>query len=180
MRNSSTLKENIFVAILTAVAVVMGLIESWFPPLFPFAPGAKIGLPNLIMIIAIFTIPWAKVWTMLVLRLIITALFTGFSVFLYSAAGGVLSLLMMYLVKQLGPLLVSMIGISMVGGFFHNLGQLLVASLIARTSGVMLYLPWLAAFGLLAGFAIGLGGNLIISRVKPINELFLQRSGNWW
>ncbi|MDR0298197.1 MAG: Gx transporter family protein [Streptococcaceae bacterium] len=172
-------RENVYVAIMTAVAVVMGLIESMFPPFFAFAPGAKIGLPNLIMLIAVFTMRGSKVWTMLILRLVITALFTGFSVFLYSTAGGVLSLLAMYLVKRLGPRLVSLVGVSVAGGFFHNVGQLAMASFIAQTPAVMVYLPWLAFFGILAGLAIGVGGNLLIRRIKPITLLFETRSQLW-
>ena len=118
------IKEYVYVSLLTAAAVVMGIIESSLPPFFSFAPGAKVGLANLVMIIAVFTLRWRQVWVMQILRLLITALFTGFSVFLYSFAGGILSLLAMYLMKQFGPKLVSMIGISTVGGFFHNFGQL--------------------------------------------------------
>ena len=173
------LQENLYVALLTAVATVLGLIEAQIPPFFALAPGAKIGLANLVMLIAIFTLNWRKVWMMQALRLLLTGLFAGFSVFLYSVAGGILSLLAMYLVKALGPRLVSLIGVSIAGGFFHNAGQLAVAALVAQTPTVMLYLPYLAIFGLLAGFAIGIGGNLLIRRVAPIHHLFLEKSGNW-
>lgn len=172
-------KENIYVALLTSAAVVMGIFENWIPSFFAFAPGAKVGLANLVMIIAIFTLNWRKVWTMQILRLLITALFTGFSVFIYSTAGAILSLLAMYLMKQLGPRRVSLIGISVVGGFFHNLGQLAIASLLAGTSTVLLYLPWLSFFGMLAGFAIGVGGNQLIQRVEPIQLLFIKESKKW-
>ncbi|MFC4652302.1 Gx transporter family protein [Lactococcus nasutitermitis] len=172
-------KEYVYVSLLTAVAVVMGIFESWLPPFFAFAPGAKIGLANLVMLIAIFTLNWRKVWAMEILRLLITALFTGFSVFIYSAAGGILSLLMMYVMKRFGPKLVSLIGVSIVGGFFHNLGQLAVAALLAKATSVMLYLPWLAFFGMLAGFAIGIGGNQLITRIKPIHDLFIKESKQW-
>ena len=87
------IKEYVYVSLLTAAAVVMGIIESSLPPFFAFAPGAKVGLANLVMIIAVFTLRWRQVWVMQILRLLITALFTGFSVFLYSFAGGILSLL---------------------------------------------------------------------------------------
>ncbi|RZI48106.1 Gx transporter family protein [Lactococcus kimchii] len=173
------IKEYVYVSLLTAVAVVMGIIENMLPPFFAFAPGAKIGLANLVMVIALFTLNWRKVWVMQILRLLITALFTGFSVFLYSFAGGILSLLAMYLMKQLGPKLVSMIGISVVGGFFHNFGQLAMAAILAKAGSVMLYLPWLAFFGILAGFAIGIGGNQLISRVRPIQQLFIKESKQW-
>lgn len=157
----------------------MGIVESWFPPFFAFAPGAKIGLANLVMIIAIFTLNWKKVWTIEILRLLITALFTGFSVFIYSAAGGILSLLMMYAIKQFGPHLVSKIGVSVVGGFFHNLGQLTVAAILAKSTSVMLYLPWLTLFGMMAGFVIGACGNQMIERIKPIHDLFIKESKKW-
>ncbi len=83
------IKEYVYVSLLTAAAVVMGIIESSLPPFFAFAPGAKVGLANLVMIIAVFTLRWRQVWVMQILRLLITALFTGFSVFLYSFAGGI-------------------------------------------------------------------------------------------
>ena len=76
------IKEYVYVSLLTAAAVVMGIIESSLPPFFAFAPGAKVGLANLVMIIAVFTLRWRQVWVMQILRLLITALFTGFSVFL--------------------------------------------------------------------------------------------------
>ncbi|MCL2681080.1 MAG: Gx transporter family protein [Streptococcaceae bacterium] len=172
-------RENIYIAILTAIAIVMGIFENMLPSFYAFAPGAKMGLANLVMVIAIFTLDWRKVWTMQVLRLLITALFTGFSVFIYSAAGGILSLLFMYAMKALGPKLVSLIGVSVVGGFFHNLGQLATASLFAQTPTVMLYLPWLAFFGLLAGFVIGIGGNMLIHRIKQVKDLFTKESKQW-
>ncbi len=47
------IKEYVYVSLLTAAAVVMGIIESTLPPFFAFAPGAKVGLANLVMIIAV-------------------------------------------------------------------------------------------------------------------------------
>ncbi|GBG97158.1 Gx transporter family protein [Lactococcus termiticola] len=171
--------EKIYLSVLTAIAVLLGIFENMIPAFFAFAPGAKIGLPNLIIIIAMFTLNWRQVWTIQILRLGFTALFTGFSVFLYSFAGAVLSLLAMYVVKQFGPRLISMIGISVVGGFFHNLGQLLVASLIAQSPQVLYYLPVLTIFGLLAGLAIGVGANQMILRVENINRLFNNKNKEW-
>ena len=115
----------------------------------------------------------------MVLKLLLTVLFTGFSVFLYSMAGGFLSLLAMYLVKLLGPRLISLIGISLVGGFFHNVGQLLMATWIAQTPAVLFYLPWLAFFGLLAGFFIGVAGNALLYKIKPIKALLIKENKSW-
>lgn len=169
----------LYVALLTALATVFGIFENMLPTFFAFAPGAKIGLANLIILIALFTLNWRQVWTIQVLRLLFTALFGGFSVLLYSLVGAVLSLAAMYAMKKIGPSHVSLIGISVVGGFFHNTGQLLVASWIAQTPQVMLYLPALSLFGILAGFVIGLAGNLVIERIKPIHDLYLKKGNTF-
>jgi heptaprenyl diphosphate synthase len=173
------LQNNVYVALLTAVSVIIGLVENMFPSPFAFAPGAKIGFANLIILIAVFTLRKRDVWLILVLKLFTTALFTGFSVFLYSAAGGVLSLLAMYGIKAIGWRFVSLIGVSVAGGFFHNAGQLLVASWIAQTPAVLLYLPWLAFFGILAGLFNGYVGNILLIKIKPIYHLFQKNNSNW-
>ncbi|GFH40081.1 Gx transporter family protein [Lactococcus insecticola] len=173
------LHRQVYIALLTATATIIGIVESLFPSPFAFAPGAKFGFANLVILIAIFTLKKSEVLTLMCLKLLITALFTGFSVFMYSASGGLLSLLAMYLVKLLGPRLISLIGISLAGGFFHNVGQLLMAAFIAQTPAVLLYLPWLAFFGLLAGFFIGVAGNSLLYKIKPIRQLFSTENKNW-
>ena len=175
--NLEYLHRLVYIALLTATATIIGIVESLLPSPFAFAPGAKFGFANLIVLMAIFTLKKSDVIILMVLKLLLTALFTGFSVFLYSMAGGFLSLLAMYLVKLLGPRLVSLIGISLVGGFFHNVGQLLMATWIAQTPAVLLYLPWLAFFGLLAGFFIGIAGNSLLYKIKPINALLIKENG---
>ena len=177
--NLEYLHRLVYIALLTATATIIGIVESLLPSPFAFAPGAKFGFANLIVLMAIFTLKKSDVIILMVLKLLLTALFTGFSVFLYSMAGGFLSLLAMYLVKLLGPRLVSLIGISLVGGFFHNVGQLLMATWIAQTPAVLLYLPWLAFFGLLAGFFIGIEGNSLLYKIKPINALLIKENKTW-
>ena len=169
--NLEYLHRLVYIALLTATATIIGIVESLLPSPFAFAPGAKFGFANLIVLMAIFTLKKSDVIILMVLKLLLTALFTGFSVFLYSMAGGFLSLLAMYLV--------SLIGISLVGGFFHNVGQLLMATWIAQTPAVLLYLPWLAFFGLLAGFFIGIAGNSLLYKIKPINALLIKENKTW-
>lgn len=177
--NQAHLHRLVYIAILTATATIIGIVESLFPSPFAFAPGAKFGFANLVMLMAIFTLRKSEVIILMLLKLLLTGLFTGFSVFLYSAAGGVLSLLAMYLIKALGPKLVSLIGVSLAGGFCHNVGQLLMATWIAQTPAVLLYLPWLAFFGLLAGFFIGIAGNTLLLKIKPITALFVKENKIW-
>ena len=171
----SRLQKIIFISLLVAQGVVIGLIENMIPYPFAFAPGAKLGLANLITIIALFTMPKRDSFLLIWLRLILTTLLGGtVSTFLYSMSGSLLSYFGMLLVKQLGPKRVSIIGISAAGGFLHNVGQLVTASWIAQSWSVMLYLPVLAFFGILSGIAIGIAANYLLQRVDTLRRIQLD------
>lgn len=171
----SRLQKIIFISLLVAQGVVIGLIENMIPYPFAFAPGAKLGLANLITIIALFTMPKRDSFLLIWLRLILTTLLGGtVSTFLYSMSGSLLSYFGMLLVKQLGPKCVSIIGISAAGGFLHNVGQLVTASWIAQSWSVMLYLPVLAFFGILSGIAIGIAANYLLQRVDTLRRFQLD------
>ncbi|MDO6298738.1 MULTISPECIES: Gx transporter family protein [Enterococcus] len=171
----SRLQKIIFISLLVAQGVVIGLIENMIPYPFAFAPGAKLGLANLITIIALFTMPKRDSFLLIWLRLILTTLLGGtVSTFLYSMSGSLLSYFGMLLVKQLGPKRVSIIGISAAGGFLHNVGQLVTASWIAQSWNVMLYLPVLAFFGILSGIAIGIAANYLLQRVDTLRRFQLD------
>lgn len=153
----SKLHKNIYIAMLVAQGVIIGLIENMIPYPFAFAPGAKLGLANLITIIAIFTMRKRDSFFLVCLRLILTTLLGGtLSTFFYSASGALLSYFGMLLVKQLGPKRVSIIGISAVGGFLHNVGQLLTtSSLLIRGRRCCTYHFYLC-LGYFRGLPLGL------------------------
>ena len=77
----------------------------------------------------------------------------------------------MLAVRKLGPKRVSFIGISATGGILFNVGQLLVASFIAQSISVMLYLPVLSFAGILAGVAVGLAGNFMMKNIATIKKM---------
>ncbi|EGO8853275.1 heptaprenyl diphosphate synthase [Enterococcus faecalis] len=171
----SKLHKNIYIAMLVAQGVIIGLIENMIPYPFAFAPGAKLGLANLITIIAIFTMRKRDSFFLVCLRLILTTLLGGtLSTFFYSASGALLSYFGMLLVKQLGPKRVSIIGISAVGGFLHNVGQLLTTSFFAHSWAPMLYLPFLSLFGFLSGIAIGIAANYLLQHVQTLRKFQLN------
>lgn len=166
-----------YIALLSAFAVALSLIEGIFPSPFPFAPGAKLGLSNIITLIAIFTLPYKDSFTVVWIRLLLATLLGGtFSTFLYSFAGAMLSYFSMLLVRLLGPERVSVIGVSATGGIMHNVGQLIVASLIAGSSSVMLYLPVLSFFGIIAGAVVGLAVNYLLEHVTHIEQVFQEEA----
>lgn len=159
----------VYIAMLAAQAVVISLIERVIPSPFPFAPGAKLGLANLITIIAIFTLPFKNSIQVVTVRVIVTMLVGGtLSTFLYSFTGAFFSYFIMMLAKLLGPKRVSIIGISTLGGITHNFGQLAVAAILAKSWSVFNYMPVLAMSGILAGFAVGFAGNYLLHKISRL------------
>ncbi|WP_373737932.1 Gx transporter family protein, partial [Jeotgalibaca porci] len=124
----------IYISLLAAQGVVITLLERSIPFPFAFAPGAKLGLANIITILAIFTLPAKDSLKVVWMRLLVSTLLGGtLSTFLYSFAGAFLSYFGMLSVRRLGPKHVSLIGVSATGGILHNVGQLVVASTIAQS-----------------------------------------------
>lgn len=59
-------------------------------------------------------------------------------------------------------------GVSLAGGVFHNIGQLLIAMVVVETYSVMYYLPVLLVAGMITGFVIGLVSNEMLKRLVNI------------
>lgn len=145
----------IVLSLFVAQSLVLYIVEAMLPVPF-IAPGAKLGLANLITVVALYALPRKKdVALILLLRIILaTAFGGGINAFLYSLAGAVFSLGSMMLLKKAG--LFSIIGVSAAGGIFHNLGQVIVASLVVENIKIMLYLPVLSIAGVGTGILIGI------------------------
>jgi heptaprenyl diphosphate synthase len=159
----------VYIALLAAQAVIISLIERAIPFPFAFAPGAKLGLANIITCMALYTLSVRDTTKVVTIRLTLAALLGGnLSSFMYSVSGGLLSLLGMLVVKQLGPNRISLIGVSVAGAIMHNVGQLLIASWIAQTWTVLLYLPVLSFIGILSGIAIGITANYLLTHVEKL------------
>ncbi|WP_300382561.1 Gx transporter family protein [Clostridium sp.] len=159
----------VYIGLLVAQALVLHIFERMIPVPF-IAPGARLGLANLINVIAIYTLDSKKdAFLVLFLRLTLATMFGGnLSSFMYSAAGGILSFFAMISVKEVFKDKVSIIGVSASGAIFHNVGQLLIASSIVRNIGVMLYLPVLSAMGIGTGIFIGITANYIVGHLRKL------------
>ena len=83
---------------------------------------------------------------------------------MYSLAGGLLSFVVMSLLKKTG--LFSPLGVSMAGGVAHNAGQLTVAALIIENTKIYLYMPALLISGMVTGILLGIGAVLILNRLR--------------
>lgn len=159
----------VFMGLLTAQALVLYVIEAMIPVPF-IAPGAKLGLTNLVTVIALYMFPRKRdVFLIIFMRLLLSSLFNGsLSTFLFSVAGATLSFLVMVLVKEFGKDAVSIVGVSASGAVFHNVGQLAVASFVLSTPSLFLYLPILTLTGIGTGIFIGIAANYIVSHISKI------------
>lgn len=169
----------VYIALLASQAVMIGLIERAIP--FPFpVPGAKLGLANVIICIALYTLPTKDAFSVVITRITLATLLGGtLSTFMFSASGALLSFWSMLSVKKLGPKRVSLIGVSITGAIFHHIGQLFVASWIAKTFVVFLYLPILSFVGFLSGIAIGFAANYVFQHVEKLKYYKYLQGNNF-
>lgn len=152
-----------YIALLSALAVVFGYIESLFPLPVPI-PGVKLGISNIVILFALIKMTRRDAFFIMLIKIIVcSVLFSGINSFIYSLSGGILSFIAMVASQKLN---LSIIGISMTGGVFHNLGQILAASLLLCSFSAFYYLPVLCVCGLFVGATVGILCNIVISRLK--------------
>lgn len=149
--------------LLVALAFILSYIETLIP--FPLMPGIKLGLANLVVITAMYGLGYKESFVLSIIRILLVGLtFGNISTMLYSLAGGILSWIMMAIAKKIKWF--SMVGVSIIGGVFHNIGQIVVAILIVSNVYIITYLPLLLITGVVTGALIGLLGAMIIKRVN--------------
>ncbi len=153
-------------AILAALALIFSYVEF----LIPFSiglPGVKLGLANIVVVFAIYMLGARYALYLNLARIVLAGLLFGspFST-LYALCGGLLSLGAMLLLKKTN--LFSVIGVSMAGGFFHNLGQLIAAAIIVKTPQVVSYLPVLVFSGIAAGIVNGIISTFCMEKLRHL------------
>ncbi len=154
------------IGMMIALAFVLAYVESLLPISFGI-PGVKIGLSNLVIMVCLYQYSAKITFGVAIVRILLVGItFGNLYSMLYSLAGGMFSFLVMFLLKKTKRF--SIYGVSMAGGVCHNIGQILVASLVLQTKLLVYYLPFLLASGVLSGIAIGLVSGLLVKRLKGI------------
>ena len=153
--------------VLTSVALVLSYLEVMLPPISTAVPGIKMGLPNIIIIFVLYKFGLKEAVTVSLIRVFIVALLFGNVMTLaYSVAGAVLSLLLMTLMLKTD--LFSAIGVSIVGGISHNLGQILVAIFLFDTIQIGYYMIVLSITGTIAGVVIGIISSILVKKLEKL------------
>ena len=153
-------------ALFTAVALTIFVVELAIPSVG--IPGVKLGLANIVTVAAVFLIgPW-DAGAILLCRILLGGIFTGQAMALwYSLAGGTLCWLTMFALRHVVTKKQIWV-MSVVGAAAHNIGQILVALLVTRTSAILYYLPVLMVSGVLAGLFTGAAAQLTANRLDGI------------
>lgn len=155
---------------LISLAFIFSYLEAIIPIPIPI-PGVKLGLANLVTIVGLYTVGVKGTAAVSLIRIVLVGCTFGnlFSM-IYGLTGGALSLILMILSRRTNWF--SQIGVSIIGGIGHNIGQLTVAALVTETAGVFYYLPFLLAAGTVAGGVIGLLGGLVTQRIRKfVNKI---------
>ena len=163
-KQRSTARKTAFAGLFATLALLLSYVESLLPPLFVSVPGIKIGLPNVVILFTLYTLGMKYAVVVSFVRLSMSALLFGNALTLaYSVAGAALSLTVMGILKKTDIL--SKVGVSIAGGIFHNVGQILVAIAVLRTPQIAYYMLVLTVTGVISGTVIGLCGALLIDRI---------------
>ncbi|WP_448947515.1 Gx transporter family protein [Lachnoanaerobaculum sp.] len=166
MRSGKYIRQITTMGMLVALAMVLGFVETLIPINLGI-PGMKLGLANIVVVIALFLFDIKTAVVVSILRIILIAMtFGNMSMMFYSIAGASLSLLSMIVISKIKSF--SLISVSIVGGIMHNVGQIICAAFVVRTNGVFTYLPVLMIAGLVSGALIGIVAGLISVRLTNV------------
>ncbi len=172
----------VFLSLLVSLATAMHLVEALLPLPLPI-PGVKLGLANIVTLLAIYLYGLRDGLIVALMRVLLGSLLSGMFLspgFVLGVSGAIFStLLMSSLLKRTACF--SMIGISMAGAVAHNIGQLLAASLLLQSTALLFYLPLLLLAGIPSGIFTGyLLNSLLLHHKKTgiLSDFFEQNSFN--
>lgn len=151
---------------MAGIFVSLALIFSYVESLIPFdfgIPGIKLGLANVVVVTGLYLMKLPDVCLISLIRIFVSGLLFGNMMSLiYSLSGGILSLIVMLLLKRTNKF--SVIGVSISGAVCHNIGQIAAAIIVTGVPVIVYYLPVLMGVGIITGAVMG----IIASRILAI------------
>jgi len=132
LRKQTNIKKIVLISILVSISVIFSIFDRFISSVaFPFLPTAKIGLANIVILIGVYKFNFKETFLMVVLKSLLTGLILGFLIsFIISIVASTISFFGMYLGHKFLRKVASPISISVIGGFLHIIGQLLVVSIL--------------------------------------------------
>lgn len=161
-------KKLVFMALLTAMALGIFMLEAQLPSLLPI-PGVKLGLANIVTLAAMLLMGKKEAGTVLLLRVIMGSMFAGSpSTLIFSAAGGLLAYLSMCLSLPAWKNRLWLTGA--LSAVAHNLGQLLAGAAVLGTWGIFAYAPVLLVSGLATGLFTGFASKYLTEALMKMRN----------
>lgn len=152
--------------ILVALALIFSFVETLIPISFG-VPGIKLGLANLVVLSSLYLLPKKQVFVILIARIVLSGfLFGNMAAILYSIAGGIMSFGAMCFMKKINRF--SKIGVSIIGGVAHNLGQIIVAIVVVSNLHLAYYFPILMISGAVTGAVVGIISESVMRRITAL------------
>lgn len=142
-------------AVMISLALALNYMERFIPlQLVIPLPGIKLGLANIVTLIALYLLDVKSAAVILLLRCLMGSMFGGGVTGLwFSLLGGTLAIITMALSKKC-PLF-SVYGVSILGAAAHNVGQIIASMVLMQSVLIGAYLPYLLIVALFTGFATG-------------------------
>lgn len=164
----SRTKKMVVLGLLVSQALILNIVERMIPVPVP-VPGIKLGLANAISLMTIVIFGPKEALAVVGMRTFLGSVFGGgVSSFIYSLIGGTISTIAMAIMYKRFRNLFSLPAISVVGAVFHNIGQILVASLIVQNARLFYYLPLLLISAVITGLFIGFAVQYTLRPLKHI------------
>ncbi|MCC6345607.1 MAG: Gx transporter family protein [Nitrospirales bacterium] len=156
------------IALLASYALALHGLEALLPSPVPWL---KMGLSNIITMIALYLYGTESAVMVTLVRVLLGSLLLGTFLgpaFFLSLGGGLAGVLSMALALRFLPGLFGPLGISLIGAFFHNAAQLLVAYLlfVQRIEAIVLVAPVLITTGVLAGTVNGIAAGYLLAEIQ--------------
>lgn len=171
LKSNSKLKRNrayqvAMIGMFASLAIILGYVETLLPIQLGI-PGIKLGLANIVIVFVIYTLGGTAAFVVNFIRiLVINSMFGTIMTLLFSLCGGILSLLVMLLVKRCSG--IHLLSVSICGGIAHNVAQIIVASIFVKNSIVLLYLPIISIGGIVTGVLIGWMAGILLKKLQTI------------
>lgn len=165
-KNHRSITKIVRLSVLLAIGVVLNYFEHILIPV-PIVPGVKFGLANTIGLVVLYYFSEKEFVAIGFLRVLMTALFTGFGFgFFISLSGWFVSTLMVVIMYQFQKL--SVFGLSLLSAVAHGIGQVIMVSILYESIYMLNYLPILCVSGLISGLLVGLLSSEVLKRVKLV------------
>ena len=160
--------------ILGAQALVLSFLENLIPPIPGLPPGAKLGLSNIVTMFTASTMGFSSAIYITIIKAIFVGATRGVTAFFMSLVGGLLSTIVMSLLLNIKSRPFGILGIAVASAIAHNLGQLIVATVISGTVMFSSYAPFLLLFALIAGCITGSILKVLLPILEKQNKYFIK------